>query len=359
MQNIKKISCLSLLFFGLIISSCKKKDKNEEEESTFQKSEILENLADNWIAPNLNELVDRINTLETNWNNFVSNNSSANFDATKNAWKEAYLSFQKVKFIDFGPAMNIGFQGALGTFPADTVNIENNIASGSYDLSTISNAASVGFAALDFLFYHVNAYDNIINSQNRRTYILALIQKMQSEAQYMKTNWASYRSGFVAGTGTSSTDAFSQLVNAFCKEFELFKTAKLGIPIGKLSLGITRPEYIEARYSSISFELMIENMKSLRAVFLGQGIDGTNGKGFDDYLVALDKSSLSGTIQTRFDEIINRPQTWIASFENMMNSNLSALDDYYNYITQTVVYLKTDMSSAFGILITYQDNDGD
>jgi hypothetical protein len=31
----------------------------------------------------------------------------------------------------------------------------------------------------------------------------------------------------------------------------------------------------------------------------------------------------------------------------------------YNEVRNMVVYLKTDMPSALGILITYQDNDGD
>ena len=42
-----------------------------------------------------------------------------------------------------------------------------------------------------------------------------------------------------------------------------------------------------------------------------------------------------------------------------MASNQSELDELYNLIQQQVVNLKTDMTSAFGVLITYQDNDGD
>jgi hypothetical protein len=42
-----------------------------------------------------------------------------------------------------------------------------------------------------------------------------------------------------------------------------------------------------------------------------------------------------------------------------MTNNVNDLDELYNLIAGNVVYLKTDMTSAFGVLITYQDSDGD
>jgi uncharacterized protein len=346
-----------MLCCGLLLTSCKDKEKEEEKE-TFKKAELMTQLADNWIIPNQKNLQSKVADLQMKWNDFLSSESLMDFDHVKLAWKNAYLVFQKIKMIDVGPANNIGLMLNLGTFPTDTARIQSNINQGSYDLNSGLNYASIGFPALDYLFYRSNAF-NLIIASNVKSYVSACISKMKTEVDDVVSNWGSYRSTFVNGVGTSSTDPFSVLVNAFCKDFEQVKTAKIGVPIGKQSLGILRPEYIEARYSGISTELIVENMKSLKAVFMGQGIDGSNGKGFDDYLNALEKSSLSTTIQTRFDEMIARPQTWSISFENMMNSNFSTVDDYYNYIAQSVVYLKTDMSSAFGILITYQDNDGD
>jgi len=37
----------------------------------------------------------------------------------------------------------------------------------------------------------------------------------------------------------------------------------------------------------------------------------------------------------------------------------STLDALYTKLQNLVVHFKTDMTSAFGVLITYQDNDGD
>ena len=105
MQNIKK-SINALLFLLLIFSSCKEKEKKEEQE--FDKKSILTNLADNWIIPGYLELKNKVSEFENAWINFKNNGGQAEFDELKIAWKETYFSFQKVKFIDFGPASENG-----------------------------------------------------------------------------------------------------------------------------------------------------------------------------------------------------------------------------------------------------------
>ena len=72
---------------------------------------------------------------------------------------------------------------------------------------------------------------------------------MVNELSNVRSSWTSYKGTFVASTGTETTSAFSLLINEFNKDYELSKNAKLGIPLGKQSLGIQLPEYIEARYS--------------------------------------------------------------------------------------------------------------
>ena len=40
-------------------------------------------------------------------------------------------------------------------------------------------------------------------------------------------------------------------------------------------------------------------------------------------------------------------------------TNKTALETLYNNLNKTTILLKTDMVGAFGVLITYSDNDGD
>lgn len=354
----KKSILISALAALVLIPSCQKEDPQDTAE--FDKGALLTHLADDRIVPAINDFSAKIGELESAYLTFQGDRSQANLDAVRVAWKTAYLSWQGVKTYDFGPIRDNGLRAATATFPADTAKIVNNISSGSYSLGAAANIDAIGLPALDFLLYRNDALSYFSGNDTYTTYGLDVIQKMKNEIQTVQSAWTSYRATFVASTGTESTSAFSLLVNEFNRDFELAKNAKLGIPIGKQSLGVQLPAYLEARYSGFSFELMRESVLQLKLLYYGCYF-GSNaaGTGFDDYLGQLEKSELAGLIGSNFDAILNKTDTFGGTLEEEMQNNPGELDQLYNLFMNQVVAIKTDMTSAFGVLITYQDNDGD
>lgn len=342
-----------VLVFSFVVSSCKKKNDSDDL-NNFDKASLLQNLSDNVILPALNDFSTKINDLETSFSTFQSNRNSINLDDVRDKWKAAYLSWQAVKTFDFGPIRDNGFKGATGTYPTDTVKVSNNITNGGYNLASASNADAIGLPSLDFFLYRVDALNYFIGNDPYTTYAFDVIQKMKSETALVLSAWNSYKSTFISAAGTETTSAFSLLVNEFCRDYELVKNSKLGIPIGKQSLGIQLPEYIEARNSGFSLELLKASIVGLTNVY-----HGSNGVGFDDYLVSLERSILASSISSRFSSIVTKIDSFSGSLEQEMSTNTIGLDDLYSLLQGQVVSIKTDMSSAFGVLITYQDNDGD
>jgi hypothetical protein len=115
---------------------------------------------------------------------------------------------------------------------------------------------------------------------------------------------------------------------------------------------------MQDRRSGIGRTLLIENIRASRCIYYGLSLTGSNnGAGFDDYLNALDKGTLSSTIASRFDYMYATPQSWTETLEQIMTSSPVTLENFYDYQQGSVIYVKTDM--AFGVLITYQDTDGD
>jgi len=341
------------LILAFTISSCKKKE-DEENPSNFDKAALLQNLADNIILPSLNDFSAKINALESSYLTFQANRNGTNLDDVREKWKAAYLSWETVKIFDFGPIRDNGFKAATGTFPSDTVKIENNITNGGYNLASAANADAIGLPALDYFLYRVDALNYFIGNDPYTTYALDVIQKIKAETATVVSSWSSYKSTFISSTGTEATSAFSLLINEFCRDYELAKNAKVGIPIGKQSLGIQLPEYIEVRRAGFSFELLKTSISALSNVY-----SGGSGVGFDDYLVSLERSTLASNISSRFSSITNKVNSFSGTLEQEMATNTVGLDDLYNLLQGQVVNIKTDMSSAFGVLITYQDNDGD
>ena len=340
---------LSILLVG---SACKPKPSDDI--TPFDKGSLLTNFSTNLIAPALEDYAHAIADLEADFNVFKANRISSNLEAVKTTWKEAYLKWQHVKPFDFGPIRDNGLKSATSTFPADISKISNNIQSGSYTLSSASNVDAIGFGALDYLLFRPDALNMFINDESTTTYTFELIQKLKSEIDIVNNAWSGYSSQFIASTGTETTSAFSELINEFNRDYELAKNAKLGIPMGKQSLGVSLPEYIEARYSGISFDLLRESIFALKEIYLGK-----TGMGFDDYLNHLERGDLTSSIETKFTSILSQIDNFSSTLDQAIQSNPAELDALYLTLSEQVVFLKTDMTSAFGVLITYQDNDGD
>ncbi len=345
---------LILLSLVLVFFSCDK-NKKKTSEADFSKGDLLKNLADSVIIPGYENLASNLIDFENAHQNFVSQPSVNELEVVRSCWKKLYLTWNTVSMFDFGPAKDVSLQGALGTFPTDTAQIVANIQNGSYNLETASNLKAIGIPAFDFLLYRSKALDDYSNNSDYQNYIGELITKMKGEVSIVLTSWKnSYRSTFIASTGTESSSAFSLLINSFVKNYEDAKWAKLGIPLGKQTLDYIQPQYIEARYSKISFDLIKSNLEALKNVYLGG-----NGTGFDDYLKALNRSTLSSSITLAFNDLIDQIDGYSSDFETMLTSDVVALNKLFTDIQNLTVSMKTDMTSAFGVLITYQDNDGD
>ncbi len=337
--------------------SCKKKDDTTPD---FDKGSLLTNVADNIIIPAIADFDSDLDQLLANYTAFQANQDQTHLDAMRTSWVAAYMSWQTVQLFDFGPMTTNNLSLQIGTFPSDTALILNNISSGSYDLSASGNEVACGLSSLDFLFYRSSALNDLQSNANYQTYVGDVIQKLKAESSQLKTEWTSYRSTFVASTGTESTSAFSLLVNEFNRHMELAKNAKLGIPLGKQSLGIQLPEYIETRYSGISLDILKESIIRMHQLYNGNAyLNSATGAGFDDYLVYLEKTDLSNTINSKYSEIFTKIDSFSGTLEEEMATNTAELNVLYNLIAGQIINIKTDMTSAFGVLITYQDNDGD
>ena len=81
------------------------------------KSSMLTNYADNIIIPAYGDLTAKLTALETQINGFLDNPSTTTLDATKPAYKAAYLSYEATSTAYFGPAATLLLNSYLNTFP--------------------------------------------------------------------------------------------------------------------------------------------------------------------------------------------------------------------------------------------------
>lgn len=363
------------ILFGVL--ACKKNDKEDEitPDESFDKSGMVANYADKIILPAYSGFKTKIDSLHFSATQFVANPSISTLTDLRLIFFNAYTAYQWISTYEFGPAENDVIRANFNTFPCDTTQINNNISTGIYDLSAVSNIDAKGFPALDFLLfrskqndaYIISLFTSVSSATNAKNYLQALVNELKTKTDALNTVWSAtggnYISSFKSSTGSDVGSSIGMLVNQLNFDFELLKNARIGIPLGKKTLGIPLPEKAEAFYSQKSIALAIEHIKSIENIYLGRDRQNIDGLGLDDYLAHLNVQYTSGllseAIKNKFISVKAKLTTIPDPLSVAVVNNTTLVDQVYMELQQLVILLKVDMPSALGVLITYQDNDGD
>ncbi|MEO6304454.1 MAG: imelysin family protein, partial [Bacteroidia bacterium] len=333
------------------------------------KQGMLTNMADNIIIPNYTSFKISLDSLSAAFSTFSSNGSLASFQKVKTKYNDAYLKYQRVSLFEFGPAETNIIRMNLNIFPTDSVQIKSNINSGIYDLASAANFDAKGLPALDYLFYgkdqtEASMLQLFTASPNRKQYVSDLLNDISGKINSVITSWnGSYRSQFTTSLGTDIGSSIGFLVNQLNFEVDYLKNSKIGIPLGKKTLGVPEPTKCEAYYGGQSVQYALETLGAIENVYLGKSQGGVDDKGFDDYLDHLNSQyngeSLNIAIKNQFSIARIKLTAVQNPLSTQVTSNATIVDAAYIEVLKLLVLLKTDMPSALGVVITYQDGDGD
>lgn len=358
----------AILVFCLF--ACKKKKQEEEEPvNPYDKQALVSNMADNVILPNYNAFKLSLDSLINAYNTFKTSELQSDYQIVKQKLHSAYLKYQIISPYEFGPAETVIVRMNFNVFPTDTAQIKSNISAGTYVLDAASNLDAKGFPALDFLFYGFNQSEAtmiqlFVNSVTRKQYVTDLLNDMSGKMNSVISSWNStYRTTFVNSLGTDVGSSIGFLVNQLNFELDYLKNSKIGTPLGKKTLGIAMPDKCEAYYGGQSLQYAFETLLAIENVYLGRSTSGNNGQGFDDYLTHLDAQynggSLNDAINNQFTVCKAKLNAIANPLSTQVTSNPSVVDAAYVELVKLLVLLKTDMPSSLGVIITYQDGDGD
>ncbi len=341
--------------------------------SDFKKADMLSNICDNYILPAYTNFNDQTLLFQDLAVSFTENPTIGNLEILRNQFREALLAWQAVSFIDFGPANVILLKTQVNLYPTDTALIKENIALGNYNLESALNNDAKGFQAFDYLLHLPDLNDQEIayyftTNDQVKVYLQDLANNLVMNSQYVVNEWQSYKTNFKNNSETNAQgSSTSNLVNGLCAYFETYiRKGKIGLPLGVFN-GFSQqemPELVECYYRQESLPFAIAAMQGMKKYINGTSfVASENRLGLDDYMnyvgATQGASPLSDVITNQIDAIIVSLEELNDPLSNEIFSNKSAVSKCYEEMQQLVPYLKVDMTSALGVLITYQDNDGD
>lgn len=348
-----------------LICGCKE-DSKINDKVDFDRRAMLENYYDHIILPAYQDFNTKVMELQTQGSNFINQPNSTKFELLKTSFAATYKSFQKVKAFEMGPSANSSFRANLNTYPSDTQKIEQNILSNLNDLSSAQQTNAKGLPAVDYLLFSkdINFWTGASASQSL-DYLGVLLNEIEDLSEQNFMAWENFREQFLNASGTDVGSSLGQLVNSINKDFELIKNAKIGFPAGKKTLGRTYPEACEGFYSKyLSVDLAATNCEAIRFFYKGISYDESmDGLGLEDYLMEMGTQSFGEPSYQLIDDQLREASLAIreipSPFSESIETEKDKVDAAYTAIQRTIISLKTEMPSALGILITYQDNDGD
>lgn len=366
-----------LLLVGFIAAfyACSSNSDGGSSSDTFDRTALLTNWADNIIIPAYENYQSKVQVLNTNAATFSVTPTEANLQTLRASWLEAYKAYQYISLYNTGKAEEISLKESANTYPTNAAGIEANVTSGSYNLSLFGQFDKQGFPALDYLINGLGANDALITgfyvtnakATNYKKYLTDLTTVLKTNADAMVTDWnASFRDTFVNSNGKSVSSSTNKTVNVFVKTLERdIRSAKVGIPIGKMSNGTTFPEKVEGYYKGdASKALFVASITAAQDFFNGKHFgNATTGPGLKSYLDFLN-SDRDGQ---KLSDIINAQYATILSIATPLNDNFSQqifidnakMNTLYDALQQNQVYNKLDMMQALDITIDYVDGDGD
>ncbi len=360
----KKILGL-VLGLVLIVTACGSDNENEEGPVAqgFDRKAMLVTMADDIIVPSYQKFTADVQALKTATTSFTTDATTVNLMSLRSAWQTAYISWQSVSMFEIGKAEEVSYRNFINVFPVNATNIESNIASGSYDFTSISLQDEQGLGALDYMINGLGTTDAAIvefyttneAATKYKAYLTALVNRIEALTTEVLTSWTSgYRDTFVNNSGSSATSSVDKIVNDYIFHYEKhLRAGKVGIPAGVFSNDILEDK-VEAFYKGdLSKTLLVANLEAMQNIF---------NKTFKTYIDALSTEApgLSTLINTQFSTAF----TAISTLDSNLSTAVSSTDNTavlkaYDELQKNVVFFKIDMVQAMGITIDFVDADGD
>ncbi len=359
-----------LLIIGIVGCS----DDESEPTVEFDRATLLNNIGNNIILPSFDDFQQQTEALNATVSVLAQEVNQQNLDAAQTAWLSAASAWKKTEMFDLGPIDQLNVKFDIQNYPVNVIGVEDEIETNETFTQDYVEALATnrkGVSTIEYLLFDLDNGDaavlNLLTTDTKRlAYLSAIAENLASVAGTVNEGWqatgGNYLATFLGSTGTSAASSVNVLANEMIMLIEEIKNEKIGVPLGKKSMGVLLPDNVEARFSGLSRDLILANLISIEQVFKGQGTNG-DMLGYADYLDAVNAEfegeALSSVILTEINTLRAHLTNIDGPIQEAIESDVADVEAAYVSSQRIVRLVKTDMINALALTVTFTDNDGD
>ena len=277
-------------------------------------------------------------------------------ETLERAWLDAFLAWQRVRFVDFGPVENGNLAWQFQFWP-DPKNLvarkagflltgEDPI---SADVIAQSGVAVQGFPMVEYLLYdeQLNAGNNALPAPGTCALLTAVASHIESNSKQLSEQWRSFRNHYLTTAQYRDTT-----IRAGMTALEILEERRLAQPMGLRGNGKRSIYTADAWRSGSSLKTAEATVLGLKRSFL---------PGLKRLLEGSSQPELGQRIDRQFDEALehfpdlHRPMTELLSEDEAF----SLLQGFYVDVSQLTTMVNDQAAVELGVVRGFNSSDGD
>lgn len=352
---------------------------------TFDRKTLLANLGENVVLPVYESFDARVTDMATAIDAHCAGLGTADEAslraAAQDAWKQSMNAWQLVEVMLFGPvSMNEGaLRDVVYSWPiVSTCAVDQDVNlhrtdPASYDIATrLTNRR--GLAALEHVLFNDDlahtcppqaapvGWDALVDADRksaRCSFAQVAVADLAAQAQTLLDAWrpgtGAYLAAFTSASAFESAQAGLNVVSdamfyldTETKDMKLAEPAGIAVNVCNTT-GQPCPAELESLLARHSRDNVLTNLRGFQMLFIGQGLDGVDGVGFDDFLRALDAAPVADQMSANIAAAIAAVEAIPGAMEDALQSDYQAVVDAHAGVKAVTDLLKTQFLTVLGL----------
>lgn len=352
---------------------------------SFDRRLVLANIGENIVLPVYESFDARVADLATAIDAHCAGLGTADEAslraAAQDAWKQSMSAWQLAEVMLFGPvSMNEGaLRDVVYSWPiVSTCAVDQDVNlhrtdPASYDISTrLTNRR--GLAALEHVLFSDDlghtcpvqvapeGWDALADDDRkaaRCSFAQVAVADLAAQAQTLLDAWrpgaGNYLAMFTSASAFESAQAGLNVVtdamfylDTETKDMKLAEPAGIAVNVCN-TMGQPCPNELESPRARHSRENVLANLRGFQMLFLGQGLDGVDREGYDDWLRAVDAAAVADQMSAAITAAIAAVEAIPGSMEEALQSDYQSVADVHAGVKGVTDVLKSQFLTVLGL----------